>query len=450
MNKDKVLFLNYSKVNDVLSITEHVVPAEFNELLHSLEEVISSHSDYVEAVRELNRDIYKPLYDITKNYSYCKNLNGAYQNFQLTVQDYSIKAAETALKSNAGEDVKDFSEEGNKLIKKLIDHLKHTVIAYNLEKVYHEAEISSDIVAYSHRRRGWSFPMRKINENFKFRFKTNFGYGRKAYFYLQVIFEGFKIVKYSDVITYKSKPLFEISEYSATYRVLSSEWISIINTVVEMHGCAQDKGRFVKKYIIDECKLMIEKLSELLENDNFKFVDYVHINVNKEDVTHHINEIRAVKIIAVLHMFNVSIIKCPYVEGDQVLNEIISMANQLLPILENEIPLIQTKISKIKVQIEINRNKLKNEYSAGKAIKQELSTFIEQYRQIDRQNSKLKIVTVNTLNAQFFEGRENDKHIYTKYLETERVINTLSARLLSLRKVFKSIVSSQKKIIAMI
>ena len=69
---------------------------------------------------------------------------------------------------------------------KVIDKIKKRIIPYLLDKAYKNFENKKYILAFSHRRVGWSFPNLQLSNEFEVIFKTNFGYGSSSYFFTNI------------------------------------------------------------------------------------------------------------------------------------------------------------------------------------------------------------------------------------------------------------------------
>ena len=423
---------------------EYIAPREYFNLLEDFTNQQSKSDTYIDMIKRLNFLQFKPLRDITQNYSYCRSISGAYQGFKLAVSDYNLAKVEAEI-ANLPSEYKtheEYIEAQTDRCKSLLDHLYHTIAAYNLEKLYDQAENDKTVVAYSHRRRGWSFPMRTISEKFQFRFKTNFGYGSKVYFFLQVIYDGFKLVKYSDVVRYESKPIYEICEYTTTYKVSETSWIEVNKELVTMYEDSKNLEYFIDKYVVSECRRMIDGLLELLTNDEFKFEDASRINHLPEDVSHFINEIRGIKIVSALNMFRISIYKCPYLNSDEILKQLTKMGRDLLPILDNESALIKEKLLQFEERIQNNLQQMNNELSHAKAVINELQLYIQKMiRKAQVQSTDLHVYTTS-LRREFFAGREDDQKLVIKHEKLSNENSEFKRRIVSLKHVRKKIAES--------
>ena len=431
MTTDIVLLTTYNSDSGTVEFVESTVPDEFQILLEDLESSLNDETTYIEFLKLLNQSKYTKLHEITKNYNYCVNLSGAYQDFKIFKHHYSVELAEKDDSNKVPKyGLEKFYRNQKFKCRVLLDHLDHTVAAYNLEKVYKYAEDDKNIIAYSHRKRGWSFPIREVRSNFKFRFKTNFGYGRKAHFYLQVIFNDIK---------YKSKPLFEISEYSDTYKVHEESWVEINSVLARMYDDSKNQDLFVEKYIVDECNLMINGVQKLLEDDKFEFIDEKKININPEDISHSIIETRGVKVVGILHMFNESVIKCPYLNSESVLIKILEMAKIIVPILDNELSILEEKLNSLQSELKKNLSIIQNELNHIPNLIKDLISFIKTktYR-VPAHHSDLASV----YRYAFFEGRNEDKNAYDEYMKLIQKNSILKSRVKSLDTVSKKILDS--------
>jgi len=146
----------------------------------------------------------------------------------------------------------------------LKNELKHRDLAYALELSYKKAKDDSSIVSMSHRRHGWTQAPFRLTKNLEVQFKTNFGYGRKSYFYSKLIFKEIDIIPFSEWVRYRDSRYDEILLYSQSYRLENQNWKTAMEYVRDaINLCVEDELKFIEKYIVTECKWLIRGLKAI-------------------------------------------------------------------------------------------------------------------------------------------------------------------------------------------
>ena len=72
--------------------------------------------------------------------------------------------------------------------------------AFSINKAYNICKKDKSILSFSHRKDGWSNPVYQLTQNFSVEIKTNFGYGRKSYFYTKLNYKEIDITPVSEWI----------------------------------------------------------------------------------------------------------------------------------------------------------------------------------------------------------------------------------------------------------
>jgi hypothetical protein len=121
-----------------------------------------------------------------------------------------------------------------------------------------------EYLMYSSENIGWTIFNYPISDNVKFEVKTNFGYGRSAYFYVNLTYKGIKIIPYSDIVRYFYANMSQFGQYTRQYRARHESWPISFNFVVETANLAfKDSEEFVKTWIKNELTEMMEGFRKL-------------------------------------------------------------------------------------------------------------------------------------------------------------------------------------------
>ena len=122
---------------------------------------------------------------------------------------------------------------------------------------------------YSSENIGWTTFIYPISDNVKFEVRTNFGYGRSAYFRVNLLYKGIQIIPYSDVVKYYFANMHDLCQFTRQYRPRRESWQISLNFVVETTNLAHaNPEQFVKTWIKNELEEMMKGLRRL--NDNVK------------------------------------------------------------------------------------------------------------------------------------------------------------------------------------
>lgn len=138
---------------------------------------------------------------LLERYNYCERLADSFQGLYLSVSEMTEKYKSDFPDNEARKGL--LQREKNTLLLDLQERLQ----AYYLEESYKTCErkrLQKAVLAYSHRRVGWSTPKYILNDNFSIEIKTNFGYGYASYFYTRLSYKNVDIIAFSDWIVYES------------------------------------------------------------------------------------------------------------------------------------------------------------------------------------------------------------------------------------------------------
>jgi len=280
---------------------------------------------------------FKDFYYLLEYYDYCKEIVASYQG----IPDYSGYKGVRHLLSEPKED--------------LVKFVTTRVMAHRIERTYSIAESlikEEEILAYSHRKVGWSAKPFQISDRFKIQFNTNFGYGYVSYFYLVVKYENIIIIPYSDWIIYHNASIYEIQRYTRKYPLKDESWIEGMEDCKSLYNLSvSDNNQFIERYIIQEAQKMVEGLKKIMLYSEFQL-----LNLNKDAITikkegYKIIEYRAEKVSGALkfivHLKNFSSVK----GISEIISEIKTINQELLPVIKQELELLTDRLNKIEPEL---------------------------------------------------------------------------------------------------
>lgn len=267
--------------------------------------------DFIEELSELkrmamnsNRNSYEmeefinnsPLNVLLGSFNYCHNLSNPFQgissikttdylNYKKKIDNYKTRI-EIELKSKFknGEITEEMisvqlDEQIQKYKKyereKLFEDIYNRITPYLLDKAYKSFGNQKDILAFSHRRVGWSFPKFKLSDEFEVIFKSNFGYGASSYFFTHIRYKEIDILPFSDWIRYRFAEKTEIIRYTRRHSLDNESWRITMDFTSELFNYSlKNPNDFINKWIINECVEMVSGLEELLNMDkNYKVLN---------------------------------------------------------------------------------------------------------------------------------------------------------------------------------
>lgn len=215
------------------------------------------------------------LFKLCSHYDFCKEIKKPYQGIRkLKFPNYmEFRKAQEEKKSiiaskNKNTPVQEIELKyrNNEQLEKeeLFEQIKLRQLAFSMDKSYSSLKKDKDIIAYSHRRIGWSNPRYEVNKNFGILFKTNFGYGYSSYFFLIIKYKNIDIVPYSDWISYRLVSSYDIIRYTRRFQLEHSSWVQAMDFAKELyHLSIDDPQKLVNNWIINECREMVGGLKLL-------------------------------------------------------------------------------------------------------------------------------------------------------------------------------------------
>ena len=126
--------------------------------------------------------------------------------------------------------------------------------------------VKSSSLMYSSENIGWYRPDYTIADNVLISVRTNFCYGRSAYFHVNLNYKGINILPYSDIVTYFWSNMMDNVRYTKDYEPYRSNWEHALSFVEEVSNLiTTDSVKFEKEWIIDQVEKMMEGLKSINE-----------------------------------------------------------------------------------------------------------------------------------------------------------------------------------------
>jgi hypothetical protein len=413
---------------------------KFSDFCDAPETTLQQIINFIETTETLNQ--------LNAHYLYCVSLSGSYQAFTgnnaKTVKEineryqlmlFNKKESENY---NLEEAISKFKEEIR--LRYLLWHK-----AFSINKTYRLCHEDSTILTFSHRIEGWSNPVYQLTPNFSVELKTNFGYGYASYFFTKLKYKNIEITPFSEWIYYEIARFSEIVRYTQSYLLSNENWLDAMEFAKEACNLSLiNEVEFVKKYIIDECEMMVKGLEDIFNKEHFSFKYRTKTEYKVDKKGHVLVEFRGEKISGALDFIS-KILEYDSIASIQSFIKRIEVCNKKIqPILVDESKIIKTKIAN-----------LKDEISALKPNYENVITEITLYgtKKIELQkemiiNGQLDFRQIDTvkLNAEFNIKYPEYKEFEKEYKSVTESYRMMNEQLLNLIKVYENIIAYTEKI----
>ena len=222
-----------------------------------------------------------PLSALERDFNFCHFLDGTYQwepaIRKISIAEYKSKIEEFKKTNDENGKIRYASDKRQEYLREIKNH----VLPYMMLEQYNNLASDPTVVAYSHRRVGWSFPSFNLNDDLRVVYRTNFGYGMSSYFFTQIYYKGIGILPYSEWVHYLYANTSDIIKYTRRHLLENDEWTNVMDITAEIYNYAVSKpDDFVKHYIINEVEEMVSGLESILNSTAQYRVQYSYFNKN--------------------------------------------------------------------------------------------------------------------------------------------------------------------------
>jgi hypothetical protein len=368
--------------------------------------------------------------------------------------------------------------------KELLQDLEYRLKAFYLNKSIKNAENKrrqQELIAYSHRRIGWSTPVYHLKPSFSVDIKTNFGYGSVSYFYTRFKYKNVNIIPFSQWVEYEYADKFELIRYSSNHEVNNESWIDAFQYARNACNLSlTDEPLFIKKYMIDECEKMVTGLEVFLTNSSFKFLNQKNRNTYtryRRPFTRNLNmgsdmieriytdshkkghgliEFRGEKISGSLDFIQEIATMKEVIEIEGFVKRIIKCNKTIKPILTNEIKLIRNELKPLVEKFKVEEPKFKEaqakknmyieerELLRKKLIEEHGEPYMHDF--IDKNYFSEKYPNLKPIQDLFLKMFPEYQSFTKRYKEIYKRYKTLKDQIDSLKIVQKNITSYKKAI----
>ncbi len=298
------------------------------------------------------------------------------------IDDCHYQEAIERVKEEAEQLVVDrIAEIKDSFVKKSIRYIQ----AYEFYTALNKIKADNANVMYSTEAIGWTKFYYSINNNVNVFFKSNFCYGRSAYFHITLIYKGVAIISYPKLVKYYYANMYDFIDCTESYKPERHNWKPALSFVVEQANWAvKDEDAFVQKWIINGTKEMVLGLIEIKNNPNSvidKLINsniddsslYAVRNITKDEIAEYMVYRHEMTISFQAEKITGSLLLIPnlmklcvlYPEIKSIIQEIERINREFFPLLHNSIVSLSKKIQLLSykidnIQIEYNTFKRNN------------------------------------------------------------------------------------------
>lgn len=141
------------------------------------------------------------------------------------------------------------------------------IYAFYFRQKIQELEQLPAIKMFSTDAIGWKTYPYEINDDIKITVESNFAYGSAAYFFCNLAYKGINILPYSAVVNYYKVKWSQFTRYTRKYEPSCDNWENVLCFVADVANLAKHNvDEFIKKWIYEELRTMIEGLHNLIDN----------------------------------------------------------------------------------------------------------------------------------------------------------------------------------------
>lgn len=149
----------------------------------------------------------------------------------------------------------------------VIEFLEHHYHAYQFKKAIEAYKLSKDVKAYSHSFKGFSYDkfIFDLNNDFRLKINSNFGYGKSSFLSCTIIFKGVPLIPYSRLVLYEVNEAFSNIDYTFTFDVEEPSWKRMFDVCVDFVNNYYNTTDGKRK-VIKMVEKSINSFAELLQN----------------------------------------------------------------------------------------------------------------------------------------------------------------------------------------
>jgi hypothetical protein len=358
INSKKFCVLKKKSSNSEILLEVNPLNYQFDNLIAELNVINENPNRQIEDLEQFINE--GPLKDLLKPYWFCQNLSGTYEGLSQWSSDPFNTFKKQEIEELKLEILKETNPEDlTKLKTKLLtatyqlkDGLMRRIawgkIAFLLEIEYEKCSKDPNILAFSNRRVGWYSPSFILGDDFSITYSTNFGYGSASYFYLKLKYKNIDILPYSDWVNYRYAENYDIIRFTRKFELKNFSWFIAFSFTSEIfNNSINDPIIFMKEWIVNECKEMVDRL-EIMVNHFEDLIVYDHwvYRVKLTFSGYELLDLKGEKISGALNFLdNITRLKEISNETDDFISRIMKCNKKIYSQLTKEVKILDEKIN---------------------------------------------------------------------------------------------------------
>lgn len=449
INENILLTLYENEVSQRIEIGIKIIDQPLEHVKQGLFQLLNSESSSLQNISAFIAG-QAELEQIEKYYAYCNYLDMPFQGFTASNKKalQTLEDAMARIRIGKKTDKDDYDPVADIASTKSILRMDYRqwFHAFEIHRAYRECNDDPTVLSFSHRICGWSDPRYRLTPNFSLELKTNFGYGRSSYFYTKLTYKNVEITPISDWVRYEKAEFMEIVRYSRKHKLEHAAWTDAMQYTQEACNLSRtSESDFVEKYIINECKQMVDGLVHALNHTKFELLNAWHQPFFVDKTGHVLMEYRGEKISGALDFIE-KILEFEHITSVAgFIKQIEDCNSQLSPLLRKELVLLEVKIG------EATKERAAYEPTYDDAAAQK-KAYDEAREELKKELIGADKMTWQAINHELWAATFNDRFKeYEEFLKSYQNISNkwlkLNQHLANLRQFQKNITSYHQKII---
>ena len=308
--------------------------------------------------------------------SYCK-----YHRMISEKREFLSKSRNNHGKLPSPEKVEEWIDAYKKSLKhEFMDTVKRYVYAEDYITLYRQIVLLDSLKIISEEKIGWSIYEHRPNKDTSFRISTNYGYGRSAYFRVNMCYKGVDILPYSHVVTYAIAKMEDLVRATRNYSAHRENWPMAMDFMIETSNLAfQDEDKFLKVWLKNEVDEMMSGLRQICNHPEDVICQYEKKvndptpylavrNFTKKEVELYKANIKEMSILlkvtkvsgALTFLDNLQAIARVFGYVGSSLIELRGLAFSIIPDVNSLISALKKELKRLKNEINVETLKLKN------------------------------------------------------------------------------------------
>lgn len=278
---------------------------------------------------------------------------------------------------------------------------------------------------YSTENIGWTSFDYPISDNIRFEMRSNFGFGRSAYHFINLTYKGVPILPYSTLVSYYFVGMGEFFRYTRQYTPVRENWELALKFVADTAKLAiENESEFIDRWIGNEIKEMVDGL-KLIAKQPIQSLGYMlkkrHKNNNlmyvRDASSYEMNDFKAFpEEISTIYMAHKVTAALDLLEKLQTLSQVYPLAAdamvQIKQLNLQIIPEIENRIVSIGHDIEKRRLLLDPQIKTRDSLKAQHQSHYDRLEELRKEANAKNIFNTSIIFQPYFEEHPEFAKIY--------------------------------------